>query len=302
MGCRTRHPAAGAIRGARVSAGPTRPTVSALLGPAQIRDLAELLDMQPTKKLGQNFVIDGNTVRRIVKAAGVQSGETVVEVGPGLGSLTLGLVETGASVVAIEIDRRLATQLPITVSELQPHARLTVIADDALRVTELPDAPTVLVANLPYNVSVPVLLHFLEYFPSIQRGLVMVQAEVGQRIAASPGSKVYGSPSVKSAWYGAFRTAGQVSRQVFWPVPNVDSILVGFERHEQPGTEAERLATFALVDAAFQQRRKMLRQSLGELLGDTTTASARLEAAGVAPTARGEELTVADFLRIARAS
>lgn len=272
-----------------------------LLGPAQIRDLAELLGIQPTKKLGQNFVIDANTVRRIVKSAGVTDGEIVVEVGPGLGSLTLGLLETGASVVAVEIDKRLAEQLPVTVAELQPAAVLTVLTADALKVTELPGDPTVLVANLPYNVSVPVLLHFLEHFPSIQRGLVMVQAEVGQRVAAGPGSKVYGSPSVKAAWYGAFSTAGQVSRQVFWPVPNVDSILVRFQRHEQPGTELERLTTFELVDAAFQQRRKMLRQALSVLLGDSAAAAARLEAAGVAPTARGEELTVADFLAIARA-
>ncbi|MBX3098491.1 MAG: 16S rRNA (adenine(1518)-N(6)/adenine(1519)-N(6))-dimethyltransferase RsmA [Salinibacterium sp.] len=272
-----------------------------LLGPAEIRDLADLLGIQPTKKLGQNFVIDANTVRRIVKSAGVTDGETVVEVGPGLGSLTLGLLETGASVVAVEIDKRLAEQLPITVAQLAPDARLTVITQDALRVTSLPGDPTVFVANLPYNVSVPVLLHFLEHFPSIDRGLVMVQAEVGERVAAGPGSKVYGSPSVKSAWYGSFSTAGKVSRQVFWPVPNVDSILVRFERHEQPGTEAERLATFALVDAAFQQRRKMLRQALAPVLGDSAAASARLEAAGIAPTARGEELTVADFLAIARA-
>jgi len=272
-----------------------------LLGPAQIRDLAERLDLQPTKKLGQNFVIDANTVRRIVKSAGVVAGETVVEVGPGLGSLTLGLLEAGVSVVGVEIDRRLADQLPLTVFELQPDARLTVITEDALKVTALPDEPTVFVANLPYNVSVPVLLHFLERFPSIDRGLVMVQAEVGERVAAGPGSKVYGSPSVKAAWYGDFSTAGKVSRQVFWPVPNVDSILVRFERHEQPGTEPERLATFALVDAAFQQRRKMLRQSLSAVLGDSTAASARLDAAGIAPTARGEELTVADFLAIARA-
>ena len=275
--------------------------VSGLLGPAEIRDLAELLGIQPTKKLGQNFVIDANTVRRIVAAARVTAGETVVEVGPGLGSLTLGLLETGASVVAVEIDKRLAEQLPLTVAQLQPYADLTVLTEDALRVTELPGDPTVLVANLPYNVSVPVLLHFLEHFPSIQRGLVMVQAEVGERIAAGPGSKVYGSPSVKAAWYGQFSTAGKVSRQVFWPVPNVDSILVRFERHEQPGTEAERVATFELVDAAFQQRRKMLRQALAVALGDSTLASARLEAAGVAPTARGEELGVAQFLAVARA-
>jgi 16S rRNA (adenine1518-N6/adenine1519-N6)-dimethyltransferase len=275
--------------------------VSALLGPAEIRELADLLDLQPTKKLGQNFVIDGNTVRRIVKSAGVVAGEAVVEVGPGLGSLTLGLLEVGASVVAIEIDNRLAGQLPITVEKAQPGAHLTVITADALSVRELPGSPTVLVANLPYNVSVPVLLHFLEHFPSIERGVVMVQAEVGQRVAAGPGSKVYGSPSVKAAWYGEFSTAGSVSRQVFWPVPNVDSILVRFERRPQPGTEAERVATFQLVDAAFQQRRKMLRQALAPVLGDSATASARLEAAGVPPTARGEQLTVADYLRVVRA-
>ncbi|MCU1424449.1 MAG: rsmA [Microbacteriaceae bacterium] len=281
--------------------------MAALLGPAEIRDLAGLLDIQPTKKLGQNFVIDANTVRRIVRVAGVTTGETAVEVGPGLGSLTLGLLETGASVVAVEIDNRLAAQLPVTVAEMQPDvypsggtARLTVITQDALKVTALPDAPSVLVANLPYNVSVPVLLHFLEHFPTLVRGLVMVQAEVGERLAAPPGSKVYGAPSAKAAWYGQWRTHGKVSRQVFWPVPNVDSILVGFDRTALPGTEAERLATFAIIDAAFQQRRKMLRQSLSVVLGSSAEASARLEAAGLAPTSRGEELTVLDFLAIAR--
>ena len=272
-----------------------------MLGPAEIRDLADLLGLQPTKKLGQNFVIDANTVRRIVRVAGVTTGETVVEVGPGLGSLTLGLLEVGASVVAVEIDRRLAAQLPLTVEQFQQGADLTVITADAMAVNDLPGKPTSLVANLPYNISVPVILHFLEHFPSLESALVMVQAEVGERIAAEPGTKVYGSPSVKAAWYGEWRTAGKVSRQVFWPVPNVDSILVSFVRKPQPGSEDERLATFALVDAAFQQRRKMLRQALAMVFGDSATASARLEAAGVAPTARGEELGVLDFLRVARA-
>lgn len=272
-----------------------------LLGPAEIRDLAELLDVTPTKKLGQNFVHDGNTVRRIVQIAGVQPGETVLEIGPGLGSLTLGLLEAGASVIAVEIDRRLAEQLPHTVRVMQPGTSLTVVHDDALRVTELPGEPTRLVANLPYNVSVPVLLHLLEHVPSLRSGIVMVQAEVGHRLAAEPGSKVYGAPSVKAAWYGTWRTAGQVSRMVFWPVPNVDSVLVGFERGEEPGTEAERRATFALVDAAFQQRRKMLRQSLsGVLGGSSASASAVLERAGVDPQSRGEQLQVGDFLAIAR--
>lgn len=274
--------------------------MSALLGPAEIRDLAAMLDLTPTKKLGQNFVIDANTVRRIVSAAGVQEGETVVEIGPGLGSLTVALLEVGASVVAVELDHRLARQLPLTVEAIAPGAPLRVIAADALTIQELPDDPGVLVANLPYNVSVPVLLHFLERFDSLRRGLVMVQAEVGERLAAGPGSKIYGVPSVKAAWYGAFSLAGKVSRHVFWPVPNVDSVLVRFERGIEPGTEVERRATFALIDAAFGQRRKMLRQSLSERLGGSAGASRILEAAGIAPTARGEELTIADFLRIAR--
>ncbi|MBD8610485.1 16S rRNA (adenine(1518)-N(6)/adenine(1519)-N(6))-dimethyltransferase RsmA [Frigoribacterium sp. CFBP 13729] len=275
---------------------------STLLGPAEIRDLADLLGIQPTKKLGQNFVHDANTVRRIVAASGVSAGTSVVEIGPGLGSLTLGLLEAGADVVAVEIDKRLAAQLPTTVSLLQPAADLSVVVDDAMRVVELPSAPTHLVANLPYNISVPVLLHFLEHFPTLTRGLVMVQAEVGLRLAAEPGSKIYGSPSIKAAWYGEFSTAGQVSRQVFWPVPNVDSILVAFDRKEARGTEEERLAVFELVDAAFQQRRKMLRQSLSSVYGSSAAASDALEAAGLSPTERGEQLTVDDFLALARAT
>jgi 16S rRNA (adenine1518-N6/adenine1519-N6)-dimethyltransferase len=269
------------------------------LGPAEIRDLAALLDLNPTKRLGQNFVVDANTVRRIVATSGVTGDDTVLEVGPGLGSLTLGLLATGASVVAVEIDRRLAAQLPITVEAMLPGAPLHVVQADAMTITELPQEPARLVANLPYNISVPVLLHLLEHFPSLRAGLVMVQAEVGQRIAAAPGSKVYGGPSVKAAWYGTWRTAGQVSRQVFWPVPNVDSILVSFERYAKAfGTEVERRATFALVDAAFGQRRKMLRQSLIGVLGSETASV--LERAGVDPTRRAEELSAQDFLAIAR--
>ncbi|TFD28508.1 16S rRNA (adenine(1518)-N(6)/adenine(1519)-N(6))-dimethyltransferase RsmA [Cryobacterium sp. TMT2-23] len=284
------------------TATPAAPAGRSLLGPAEIRDLAEMLGVNPTKKLGQNFVIDGNTVRRIVKVATITPADTVVEVGPGLGSLTLGLLETGARVVAVEIDDRLAEQLPITVELMHPGAPLTVIRADALKITEIPGEPSRLVANLPYNVSVPVLLHLLEHFESIRAGVVMVQAEVGERLAAPPGSKVYGSPSVKAAWYGQFRTAGKVSRQVFWPVPNVDSILIAFERRAEPlASEELRLNTFALVDGAFQQRRKMLRQSLSSVLGDSATASEILTKAGIDPTERGEQLTVDDFLAIARA-
>ncbi|MFC4242041.1 16S rRNA (adenine(1518)-N(6)/adenine(1519)-N(6))-dimethyltransferase RsmA [Gryllotalpicola reticulitermitis] len=273
-----------------------------LLGPAEVRDLADLLDVTPTKKLGQNFVHDANTVRRIVRIAEVAPGETVVEVGPGLGSLTLGVLEAEASVVAIEIDGRLASQLPGTVeAQLGAAAagRLTVIHQDALAVESLPGDPTRLVANLPYNVSVPVLLHLLQRVPSLRSGVVMVQAEVGERIAAPPGSKVYGAPSVKAAWYGTFRTAGNVSRQVFWPVPNVDSILVAFEKGEAPGDEALRRRVFSVVDGAFQQRRKMLRQSLSGVFGGSAAAAAALEAAGVSPTARGEELDIDAFVRVA---
>jgi 16S rRNA (adenine1518-N6/adenine1519-N6)-dimethyltransferase len=271
-----------------------------LLGPSEIRALAAELDLQPTKKLGQNFVIDANTVRRIVRTAGVQRGDEVLEVGPGLGSLTLGLLEAGARVTAVEIDPRLAARLPETVAESAPDAALTVITQDALRLESLPTPPRRLVANLPYNVSVPVLLHLLERFDSLESALVMVQAEVGQRLAAAPGSKVYGAPSVKAAWYGTWSEAGLVSRQVFWPVPNVDSILVAFRRRPAPGTEEERREVFRLVDAAFGQRRKMLRQALGDVLGGAAAASGRLERAGVPPTARGERLGVAEFLRIAR--
>ena len=276
-----------------------------LLGPSEIRALAEQLDVTPTKKLGQNFVIDGNTVRRIVKTANVRPGDRVVEVGPGLGSLTLGIIEAGASVTAVEIDHRLAAQLAVTcAAQGAPEGSLTVVDADALRVTELPGEPGTLVANLPYNVSVPVLLYFMETFPFLNKGVVMVQAEVGHRLAAPPGSKVYGAPSAKAAWYGPWRLAGNISRQVFWPVPNVDSVLVGFTRDPAPrGTEDERVRTFKIVDAAFQQRRKMLRQALAVVLGGTAAeATAVLEAAGVAPTARGEELTIEQFLAIARAA
>jgi 16S rRNA (adenine1518-N6/adenine1519-N6)-dimethyltransferase len=275
-----------------------------LLGPAEIRDLAELLGVTPTKRLGQNFVHDANTVRRIVATARVAPGEVVLEVGPGLGSLTLGLLDAGASVVAVEIDGRLAEQLRHTVAVMQPGAEVAVVHADAMRVTELPTEPVRLVANLPYNVSVPVLLHLLEHFASIAAGVVMVQSEVGHRLAAEPGTKVYGGPSVKAAWYGHWRVAGQVSRLVFWPVPNVDSVLVGFDRRAEPlGTEEERRATFAIVDAAFGQRRKMLRQAVSGVLGGSAATAAEVIArAGFDPQARGEELGVHDFLAIARAA
>ncbi|MGB4776827.1 16S rRNA (adenine(1518)-N(6)/adenine(1519)-N(6))-dimethyltransferase RsmA [Microbacterium sp.] len=276
-----------------------------LLGATEIRALAAELDVTPTKKLGQNFVVDANTVRKIVQVAQVSASDRVVEVGPGLGSLTLAILETGARVTAVEIDHRLAERLPATAAAHGvPDDALMVVDADALRVTELPGDPNVLVANLPYNVSVPVLLHFMETFAQLDRGVVMVQAEVGERLAAPPGSKVYGAPSVKAAWYGPWRLAGTVSRQVFWPVPNVDSVLVAFRRDPQArGDESLRRRTFRLVDAAFQQRRKMLRQALAPLLGGSAaSASDVLAAAGVDPTARGEQLTVDDFVAVARLS
>ena len=276
--------------------------MSALLGPAEIRDLADALDLQPTKKLGQNFVVDGNTVRKIVRTASVSPGEHVVEVGPGLGSLTLGLLETGARVTAIEIEDGLAAQLPHTVAELQPAAadRLAVVHADALDVTELPGPrPTMVVANLPYNVSVPVLLHLLETFPDWATGLVMVQLEVADRLVAGPGSKVYGVPSAKLAWYARAERVGTVPPSVFWPVPNVESGLVRLVRHDPPPTWASRQQVFAMVDAAFAQRRKMLRSALSGLFGSSAAASEAIIAAGLDPTARGEMLTVEEFARLA---
>ena len=284
-------------------------TSGALLGPAEIRDLAGRLGIRPTKTLGQNFVIDGGTVRKIVRSAGLLDGEHVVEVGPGLGSLTLGLLEAGATVVAVEIDPVLARLLPETVAAHLPQtypsdgpARLTVVGADALAVTDLPGPPpTALVANLPYNVSVPVLLTFLQRFPSIQRVLVMVQAEVADRLAAPPGSRTYGVPSAKVAWYASARRTSTIARTVFWPVPNVDSALVALERRDPPATSATREEVFAVVDAAFAQRRKMLRSALAGLAGSADAAVRALEAAGVDPQARGERLDIADFARVAQA-
>ena len=275
-----------------------------LLGPAEVRLLAAELDLRPSKQRGQNFVIDANTVRRIVRESGVGLDDVVVEVGPGLGSLTLALLEVGAHVVAVEVDDRLAARLPETVKDHAPDAadRLTVVPADALRITELPGPPpTALVANLPYNVSVPVLLHLLTLLPSLEKGLVMVQAEVADRLAAKPGSKVYGVPSVKAAWFAEVRRAGAVGRHVFWPEPNVDSGLVAWERRDPPATNVSRQQVFAVVDAAFAQRRKGLRGALRGLAGSTEAAEAALHVAGIEPLARGESLAVGDFVRIAEA-
>jgi len=269
-----------------------------LLGPSEVRTLAAELDLRPTKQKGQNFVIDPNTVRRIVRESGVDADDVVVEVGPGLGSLTLAILETGASVTAIEIDELLAGRLPRSIAEFAPDQadRFRLVLSDALKVTELPDPqPTALVANLPYNVSVPVLLHLMELLPTLRKGLVMVQAEVADRLAAKPGSKVYGVPSVKAAWYADVRKAGAIGRNVFWPAPNVDSGLVAWTHHAPPTTTVGRERVFALIDAAFAQRRKALR---GVLKGVGVTSD-HLEAAGIDPLARGEALVIADFVRLA---
>lgn len=274
-----------------------------LLGPAEVRQLAAELDLRPTKQRGQNFVIDPNTVRRIVRESGVGSHDVVVEVGPGLGSLTLALLEVVDRVVAVELDELLASRLPRTLAEHAPAVaeRCEVVLSDALKVTELPGPPpTALVANLPYNVSVPVLLHLLALLPSLERGLVMVQAEVADRLAAAPGSKVYGVPSVKAAWYADVRRAGAIGRNVFWPAPNVDSGLVAWTRREPPSTTVPRERVFAIVDAAFAQRRKALRGVL-RAVAPAADVDAALAAAGVDPLARGESLTVEDFVRIAEA-
>jgi len=280
------------------SVGPT------LLGPADVRALAARLGVHPTKQRGQNFVIDANTVRRIVREAALEPDDVVVEVGPGLGSLTLGLLGEVRRVVAIEVDPVLAAALPATLATYAPDlaGRCEVVGADALRVTEIPGPPpTVVVANLPYNVSVPVLLHLLALLPGLERGLVMVQSEVADRLAAPPGSKVYGVPSVKAAWYADVRRAGAIGRNVFWPAPNVDSGLVAWTRRPPPPTTATREQVFAVVDAAFAQRRKGLRGALRGLAGSTEAAEKALAVAGIAPLERGESLTVADFARIAEA-
>jgi 16S rRNA (adenine1518-N6/adenine1519-N6)-dimethyltransferase len=272
-----------------------------LLGGTDVRELAARLDVVPTKKLGQNFVTDPNTIRRIVAAAKLSGGETVAEIGPGLGSLTLGLLEVAAKVIAVEIDSKMAAALEATIAKRAAGKDFVLVHEDALRITDLPAKPDALVANLPYNISVPVLLHFLERFETIQRGLVLVQAEVAHRLAAGPGSKVYGVPSAKLAWYAEANLAGNVGRNIFWPVPNVDSALVYFVKRETPlGDEALRLRTFAVIDAAFSQRRKTLRQALADLAGSPAEAEALLLEAGVNPTLRGEALSIDDFVKIAR--
>ena len=275
-----------------------------LLGPAEVRQLAAELDLRPTKQRGQNFVIDANTVRRIVRESAITGDDVVVEVGPGLGSLTLALLDVARRVVAIEIDPLLADRLPATIAAYAPgHAdRFEVVLGDAMRIEAVPGPPpTALVANLPYNVSVPVLLHLLTLLPSLERGLVMVQAEVADRLAAPPGSKTYGVPSVKAAWFADVRRAGAIGRSVFWPAPNVDSGLVAWTRTDPPQTTATRRQVFAVVDAAFAHRRKQIRPALRELAGSAEAATAALEAAGIDPTVRGEMLDVDDFARIAEA-
>jgi 16S rRNA (adenine1518-N6/adenine1519-N6)-dimethyltransferase len=271
-----------------------------LLDPSAVRELASQLGLRPSKQRGQNFVIDANTVRRIVVTAHVSESDVVLEVGPGLGSLTLGLLQAARQVIAIEIDDLLAAQLPDTVAARLPEraAALTVINADALQVDALPVPPTAVVANLPYNVAVPVLLHLLATFLSWTHALVMVQAEVADRLAANPGSKTYGVPSVKVAWYAAATKAGTVSPTVFWPAPNVESGLVAINRRPQPATTATREQVFAVIDAAFGQRRKMLRSALAGLAGSSAAASAAVVAAGLDPKARGEMLDVTDFARI----
>ena len=274
-----------------------------LLGAAEIRELAELLDLRPAKSLGQNFVIDGNVCQKIVRVAGVTADDIALEIGPGLGSLTLALLEVTSNVIAVEIDQRLADRLPITVAEHRDSDyQLTVINTDALALRELAVAPTVLVANLPYNVSVPVLLHLLEILPSLNTGVVMVQAEVADRLAAKPGTKEYGIPSLKASWWAQVSGAGSVSRSIFWPVPGVDSKLVSFKRHETPGDEAMRKGVFQLVDAAFAQRRKMLRAALSGIFGSSAKAEAVLIAASIDPTLRGESLLIDSFCAIYNAS
>ena len=272
-----------------------------LLGAAEIRALAEQLDLKPAKSLGQNFVIDGNVCRKIVRIAEVTSSDIVLEIGPGLGSLTLALLEESAQVIAVEIDSRLASQLPITVkAHSERSANLTLINQDALKISDFAHQPTVLVANLPYNVSVPVFLHLLESLPTLRTGVVMVQAEVADRLTAKPNTKEYGIPTVKASWWAEVTGAGSVSRSIFWPAPNVDSKLVAFKRRATPGGEELRREVFKIIDLAFAQRRKMLRAALSSRYGGSTAAEAHLKSAGIDPTLRGESLDIAAFCKIAQ--
>ncbi|HAN72480.1 MAG TPA: 16S rRNA (adenine(1518)-N(6)/adenine(1519)-N(6))-dimethyltransferase [Actinobacteria bacterium] len=282
---------------------PPEPTPAVLLGGRDVRALAEELGIRPTKRLGQNFVTDPNTVRRIVASARLSDDDIVLEVGPGLGSLTLALLPHVQQVIAVEIDPVLAERLPITVQQRVPELadRLTVLHADAMRVTSLPVEPTALVANLPYNVAVPVVLHLLEAFPSVSSVLVMVQKEVAERLAAGPGSRVYGVPSVKARWHCAVEPAGDVGTSVFWPVPHVESGLVRMTRRAAPVSRAGREATFAVVDAAFSQRRKTLRSALAGWAGSPAAAEAALRTAGIDPSLRGEQLSVEEFARVADA-
>ncbi|PTR30464.1 dimethyladenosine transferase [Rhodococcus sp. OK519] len=282
---------------------------AALLGPVEVRSLAEEFGVRPTKQLGQNFVHDANTVRRIVAVAGVGPQDTVLEVGPGLGSLTLALLDVVDRVIAVEIDPNLAARLPATVADRAPELvdRLSVVGADAMRVMpeDVPGEPTALVANLPYNVAVPVLLHMFAEFPSLRTALVMVQAEVADRLAAAPGNKVYGVPSVKANFFGAVKRVGHVGRSVFWPVPKVESGLVRIDRYEEapwPIDADHRRKVFAVIDAAFAQRRKTLRAALATWAGSPAEAERRLVAAGIEPSTRGERLDAAAFVRLAGVS
>ena len=271
-----------------------------LLGAGEIRSLATELDLRPTKKLGQNFVIDPNTIRKIVSAAQLSATDKVVEIGPGLGSLTLGLLEKVDQLIAIEFDQKLAGRLGETLKQKAPQKSCQIFHADAMNVTELDFEPDALVANLPYNISVPVVLHFLENFSSISKVLVLVQAEVAARLVAGPGSKTYGSPSAKLAWYGKATSAGVVSRSIFWPVPNVDSALVYFEKRSTPLPTTLRAEVFRVIDGAFAQRRKTLRQALSAWAGSPDQAEQILVKAGVSPQARGEDLSIDNFIEVAK--
>ena len=271
-----------------------------LLGAGEIRSLAAELDLRPTKKLGQNFVIDPNTIRKIASAAQLNPSDKVVEIGPGLGSLTLGLLEKVDQLIAIEFDQKLAGRLGETLKQKAPEKSCQIVQADAMNVTELDVEPDALVANLPYNISVPVILHFLESFPSISKVLVLVQAEVAARLVAGPGSKTYGSPSAKLAWYGKATSAGVVSRSIFWPVPNVDSALVYFEKRSTPLPTSLRPEVFRVIDGAFAQRRKTLRQALSAWAGSPDQAEQILVKAGVSPQARGEDLSIDEFIEVAK--
>ena len=266
------------------------------LGAARVRELLTRHGVTPSRALGQNFVVDPNTIRKTLSVARVSPTDRVLEIGPGAGSLTLGLAASSPSVVAIERDDRL---IPLLEEVLSNRRNVEIINGDAMEADLAATRATSVVSNLPYNMAALLVLKVLEEAPEIQSLTVMTQKEVGERLAAGPGTKTYGATSVLVAYFALARVEAQVSRRAFWPVPRVDSVLVRIDRRPEPDQES-RQSLFEVVKAAFSQRRKTLRNSLAELAGSASAAEDLIRQAGVDPSRRPETLSLDDFLMLAR--